>query len=223
MSTRAARSRGMPRRRARAQPIPARRPLLMLGIGGAVVIIGAATLAVVLSAAPAGLREPAVRPIAMSGVPLPGLPGAGPDPAVGQELPGLRGSGLDGEPIEIGPTDGAMAIVVLAHWCPHCRADVPRLVDWLATNEMPAGVRLVGISTAIDPVRPNYPPSAWFEREGWTVPTLVDDDGNRALGALGLSSFPGYVFVGAQGTVALRLTGELDVATFAGIVAGLAP
>ena len=33
-------------------------------------------------------------------------------------LPGLAGIGLDGEPMEIGPADGARMVVVLAHWCP---------------------------------------------------------------------------------------------------------
>jgi len=84
-------------------------------------------------------------------------------------------------------------------------------------------VSVVGLSTAIDPVRPNYPPSAWFEREGWGQSTLVDDATSEALRALGLNTFPGFVFVDSQGAVVLRLTGEIGADRFAEILASLAP
>jgi thiol-disulfide isomerase/thioredoxin len=115
-----------------------------------------------------------------------------------------------------------MAIVVLAHWCPHCQAELPGLVELIAQGRVPEGVSVVGLSTAIDAVRPNYPPSAWFEREGWTQPTLTDDASSRALDALGLSTFPGFVFVDGQGAVALRLTGEIGAERFGEILASLA-
>jgi hypothetical protein len=88
---------------------------------------------------------------------------------------------------------------------------------------MPAGVSIVGISTAIDPVRPNYPPSAWFDREGWTQPTLTDDANSTALRALGVNSFPGFVFVAADGTVAQRITGDIGVEQLTQILESLTP
>jgi hypothetical protein len=115
-----------------------------------------------------------------------------------------------------------MAIVILAHWCPHCQAEVPLLVDYLESSGMPDGVRLVAISTSINRAQPNYPPSAWLEREGWTPTTLVDDSANRALAALGMRNFPGFVFVGADGRVVGRLTGEIPIASFDEIVGDLA-
>jgi thiol-disulfide isomerase/thioredoxin len=107
-----------------------------------------------------------------------------------------------------------MAIVVLAHWCPHCQAELPKIVQFIDQGRVPDGVSVVGLSTGIDPVRPNFPPSVWFEREGWQQPTLIDDAGSRALDALGLSSFPGFVFVDAQGMVVRRLTGEIGADRF---------
>jgi hypothetical protein len=67
------------------------------------------------------------------------------------------------------------------------------------------------LTTSISSTRPNYPPSAWLQREHWTPPVLVDDANSTGLTALGLNSFPGFVFVKADGTVAGRLTGELPV------------
>jgi cytochrome c biogenesis protein CcmG, thiol:disulfide interchange protein DsbE len=224
MTTRADRTRGMPRR-SRVEPAsrPSRAPLLM---GGAVVLLLAiaAVGAVGLSATPpTGLAEPADTPLSVSGTALPELSDPANDAAVGLPIPALVGTDVDGNPMTVGPDDGAMAIVVLAHWCSHCQAEVPLLADYLATTGMPDGVRLVGVSTAIDPARPNYPPSSWLEREGWTVPTLVDDAASGGLTALGVSSFPGFVFVDADGTVTGRFTGEMPMAAFDEAVRALAP
>ena len=151
------------------------------------------------------------------------MPQSGTDAAAGQLVPSISGTGLDGEPVQIGPDAGAQAIVVLAHWCLHCQAEVPVLTEWLASNQPPAGVRVVALSTAIDAARPNYPPSAWLEREGWTQPTLVDDAGSTGLAALGVSTFPAFVFVNPDGTVASRLTGEIGADQFATALNAIAP
>ena len=145
-----------------------------------------------------------------------------PRAAVRARVPHISGTGLDGQPLDFGP-DGPMAIVVLAHWCPQCQAELPRIAQLIADGGVPEGVAVAGISTAIDPVRPNFPPSAWFERERWTQPTVHDDAESSALHALGLNSFPGFVFVDAQGTVVVRLTGEIGVEQFRQVLASLAP
>jgi thiol-disulfide isomerase/thioredoxin len=211
----------MPRR---SQPSTARRSptLVVAGVIAAVVIL-AAVVALLASTGSSGLAEPAARQLVVSGAPLPALPASGTDPAVGQLLPSIGGTGLDGDPVKIGPDDGAHAIVVLAHWCPHCQAEVPLLTEWLASNQPPAGVRVVALSTAIDAARPNYPPSAWLEREGWVQPTLVDDAGSSGLDALGVTNFPAFVFVNPDGTVALRMTGEIGMDEFAAALEATAP
>ncbi|HEX9635610.1 MAG TPA: TlpA disulfide reductase family protein [Candidatus Limnocylindria bacterium] len=217
--TRADRSRRSPRR---TPPTP-RRSSTPLVLGGvvAVVVIAAVAAVVIAGLAPAGVAEPAGQ-VTISGEPLPALVDPAADPAVGQQLPTLSGIGLDGQPIAVGPDGGPMAIVVLAHWCAHCQAELPGLVQLIAQGGVPEGVTVVGVSTAIDALRPNYPPSAWFEREGWAQPTLIDDASSTALHALGLSSFPGFVFVDAQGAVALRLTGEIGTDRFGQLLASLA-
>jgi cytochrome c biogenesis protein CcmG, thiol:disulfide interchange protein DsbE len=224
MTTRANRSRGMPRRTTDvAAARPSRTPLI-IGVGVVVLIAVAAIVAVALSGTTTGgLSEPARAATGVTGEPLPAFTDPASDPAIGQVIPSLSGVDLAGEPMTIAPGDGPMAIVLLAHWCSHCQAEVPVLVDYLASTGMPEGVELVAISTSIDAARPNYPPSAWLDREGWTPPTMVDDASSRALGALGMSSFPGFVFVDADGRVVQRSTGEMPAAQFDQVVRSLAP
>lgn len=223
MTTKAQRSRGMPRRSTDARGLGAsssRTPLLVFA--GIVALAIVAIVAALLLSAPSS-SEPAAEPVQVSGQPLPELTPGAADSAIGMELPTLSGVGVDGQQLVIDPDDGAVAIVVLAHWCSHCQAEVPRLVDWLAANEIPEGVRVVALSTAIDPARPNYPPSAWLEREGWTQPTLVDDASSTAFQALGVTSFPGFITVDAEGRVVTRTSGELDGDAFGALLEGIAP
>lgn len=224
MTSKAARSRGMPRR---SDPIaePRSRTPMYIGIAVVAFIAVAAVVAIALSntTGGGGLSEPARAATAVSGNPLPALTDPAADAAIGQPIPSLTGIDLAGEPISIGPSDGPMAIVLLAHWCGFCQAEVPILVDYLASTGMPDGVELVTISTSIDPARPNYPPSTWLEREGWTAPTMVDDASSNALRALGMSSFPGFVFVDADGRVVQRTTGQLPSEAFDQVVRSLAP
>jgi cytochrome c biogenesis protein CcmG/thiol:disulfide interchange protein DsbE len=221
MTTRASRTRGMPRRTAPVAA-PSRIPLL-LGGGVLVLVVLAALVAFALSGtASNGLAEPARAATGVSGTALPAFSDPASDPAVGQPIPTLTGTDLAGEAISIGPGDGPMVVVALAHWCSVCQAEVPVLVDYLESTGMPDGVRLVALSTGIDAARPNYPPSAWLEREGWTASTMVDDASSSGLAALGMTAFPGFVFVDADGTVVQRYTGQMPAEAFDQVVRALA-
>lgn len=224
MTTKANKSRGAPRR-IDAPAAGSSRTAFMIGAGVFAVIIVAAIVAMTMtgSSGSRGRSEPASDPVQVSGQALASMPASGADPAVGQTIPTLTGIDLKGDPMSIGPDDGPMAIVILAHWCPHCQNEVPLLVDYLAQTGMPAGVKLVGLSTSINRAQPNYPPSAWLDREGWTVPTMIDDAKNSALTALGVRSFPGFVFVDADGKVVQRATGEIGMAAFHQAVSALVP
>ena len=224
MTSKAARSRGMPRR---SEPIeaPSSRTPLLIGIAVVAFIAVAAIIAIALggTTGAGGFSEPARIATAVSGNPLPAFTDPGADAAIGLPIPSLTGIDLAGEPITIGPSDGPMAIVLLAHWCGACQAEVPLLVDHLASTGMPAGVDLVTISTSIDAARPHHPPSTWLEREGWTAPTMVNDAASGALRALGMSSFPGFVVVDAGGRVVQRTTGQLSAEGFDQVVRSVAP
>lgn len=224
MTTRADRSRGMPRRSGTASAPPANRtPLLLVGGGILALVLVAAVAALLLSGGGSGLREPATAPIGISGDPLPAYDPNTTDTALGQPIPTLTGTDLRGQPMTIGPDDGPMAIVVVAHWCHVCQSEVPALVAWLSANQVPEGVEITTLSTSITPTAANYPPSSWLDREGWTAPTMVDDGGSRALEALGISAFPGFVFVDADGRVVQRVTGQLPAEAFGQMLEAIAP
>lgn len=133
----------------------------------------------------------------------------GPDTAVGVVAPALIGAGFDGTPVEIRADGQPKVVVFLAHWCPHCRREVPVLVDWLAENGNPEGVVLHAVATGTSADRPNYPPSEWLEREGFPVPVLADTADGSAATAFGLSSFPYFVALDGAHRVVARTAGEL--------------
>jgi len=216
--TRPQRSRGMPKRSER-EGGRGRGPLLIIGAVALVVLVAAVGAVLVTSSGP-NVAQPAAS-VRVSGQTLPALDSSGTDAAIGQRLPTLSGTGIDGDALTISVDGRAKVIVILAHWCPHCQAELPRLVDWMSANSVPDNVDIVALTTSIQPTATNYPPSAWLQREGWTQPTLVDDASDTALNALGIGSFPGFVFVGADGRVQQRLTGEVSMDQFGSIVAAL--
>ena len=222
MSSQPARSKGMPKRSAAPPPKPSRTPWL-IGCAVIAVIAVAAIIALGVSSWSSGLQEPADAAITVSGEALPELTAGATDAAIGLTIPTLMGTDLEDAPMTMGPDGGPMAIVILAHWCPHCQAEVPLIVDYLSSTGMPEGVSIVGLSTSITQTAENYPPSEWLEREGWTPQTLNDDANSTALTTLGVGNFPGFVFVDADGRVVQRLTGEIPVSTFDEIVSSLAP
>ena len=137
------------------------------------------------------------------------------DPAVGQPAPELDGLTFSGEDITVGgAADEPSIVVFLAHWCPHCQREVPVLVDHFEEAGVPEDVDVFAITTSVDPSAPNYPPSAWLEREGWDIPTLYDDEAGSAARAFGLSGFPYFVAIDADGNVVARASGELEPPQF---------
>ena len=149
-------------------------------------------------------------------------PLAEPDAAVGSTMPIIEATSLAGDPVSYKPTDGVARVIgFFAHWCPHCQAELPRTSSWIADNPT-EGVEFVAVSTAVDDTRDNYPPSAWFEREGWPGEIAVDSPTGALSAGFGLTSFPFWVAVDADGTIVSRSAGELDDARFAKLVGTVA-
>jgi cytochrome c biogenesis protein CcmG/thiol:disulfide interchange protein DsbE len=145
------------------------------------------------------------------------------DPAIGATAPTLIGQNFAGKRVTIGNDGKAKAILFVAHWCPHCQAEIPRVADYLKQQGLPAGVELFIVPTSTSPQYPNYPPQTWLDREGLgNVPTLVDDDQNTAHGAYGNGGFPNLVLVSANGKVAARFSGELGEAAYPVLLDALA-
>ena len=59
--------------------------------------------------------------------------------------------------------------------------------------------------------RQAWPPSEWLDDEGWTSPTIKDDEGGSIVSAYGLTSTPTYVVLGPNNENLGRLAGEIGV------------
>jgi thiol-disulfide isomerase/thioredoxin len=235
-------SRSSPTSRPSSAPNPSRRPLLVVA---AVVVVVLAALGIALVAgggdddttdaaqpgttadadtnadSGAGSTTPGDdAPVTVDGTALPPLPDGDTDPAVGMPMPVLSGTGLDGAPVTIPAAGRPTLVLFVAHWCPHCQAEVPVVQDWVDAGGLPAGVDLVTVSTSADPRRPNHPPGEWLASEGWTAPVLVDGD-DRAATAAGLTAFPFFVGVDADGNVVGRTSGQLSADQLSAAVADL--
>ena len=137
------------------------------------------------------------------------------DPAVGMTIPTVTGKDFEGNDITISGDDGkAKVILFVAHWCPHCQREVPLLKEHLDDVPMPDDVELVTVSTSVKPGADNYPPQEWLEGEGWQAPVLADDEDSTVAQAYGLSAFPYFVVVDADGKVVARASGELTTDQF---------
>ena len=158
---------------------------------------------------------PTFADVEVGGAELPTWSGTGTDDAIGRQVPALEGTTFNDTQATWSNGDGiARAYVVVAHWCPHCRDEVPRLVEWSKTNDLPDGVEIVTVSTAVDDNQPNFPPAAWLAEERWTHDVLIDDEVGSAAKALGVEGFPYRVFVDRHGVVKQRFSGEMPVAEF---------
>ncbi len=151
-----------------------------------------------------------VGPVALLGEPLPEFGGdPSNDAAVGTAAPGFEGSDFDGTAHTIDPADGTGRMIgFFTHWCSHCQREVPTVVNWIAGGNLPDGVEVVAVSTAVDQGAPNYPPSAWFAREGFEELVLRDDQIATLGSGFGLSGFPYWVVVDGDGNVVARASGE---------------
>jgi cytochrome c biogenesis protein CcmG, thiol:disulfide interchange protein DsbE len=144
--------------------------------------------------------------------PLPESAGS-PDSSLGKAAPRIRGESFSGSEQSFDIGSKATVIVFIAHWCSHCQRELPLLAKW-AKLGVRNGVAVRAVATHTDTNRPNYPPSAWLERESFTIPTIADDANGTIANAYGLTAFPYFVAIDARGNVASRATGELSEAQF---------
>jgi thiol-disulfide isomerase/thioredoxin len=149
--------------------------------------------------------------IHVKGSKLPPLPDRGKDPAIGSTIPTVTGENFSGQGVTIAPNGKAQMIVFLAHWCPHCNREAPKLAAYLQQHGgvPPANVALTIVPTGSNDTAPNWPPSQWVKTMGLgSVPTLVDSQDQQAAAAFGLTAYPFIVSVDAQGQVVDRRSGE---------------
>ncbi len=150
--------------------------------------------------------------VQVAGSPLPEFSAGATDPAIGITAPVLTGQGFTGNKIVTSPGTPTL-LVFLAHWCPHCQREVPLLVQWQRDGLVPSGLDVIGITTSSDPASPNFPPSEWLAREEFPPlwPVMTDSGEKTAANAFGVSGFPFFVLLDADGKVALRISGEIEM------------
>ncbi|MEX0660061.1 MAG: TlpA disulfide reductase family protein [Egibacteraceae bacterium] len=183
--------------------------MVIAAVVGLVVVAGGLALLLSPDETDEG-AAPSTAPVEVSGTDLPPFSN-GPDAAIGTDAPTVSGQGLDSAALTIGGGGEPAAVVFLAHWCPHCREEVPAVQEWLDDGGLPEGVHLYGVATGTDAARPNFPPTDWLADEGWTPSTLLDDDASRAGQAYGLTGYPYWVLLDGDGRVAGRHVGALPV------------
>lgn len=138
----------------------------------------------------------------------------GDDPAVGMRAPAISGADYDGEPAAFEPGEnGPTLLVFLAHWCGHCNAEIPTMIEWEAAGSVPENLDIVGISTGASASRDNYPPGRWLDDSSWPWPVIADDEEEyRFAGRYGLTATPYLVLVDADGEVVARAAGQKSAA-----------
>jgi thiol-disulfide isomerase/thioredoxin len=158
--------------------------------------------------------------ITVTGDALSGFDSASTDASIGMTAPIVSGKGFTGTEIT---TDGAgtpTLLVFLAHWCQFCQREVPLLVEWEKDGKTPTGIDVIAIATGTDPANPNFPPSEWLAREEFPAlwPVIADSADKKAANAFGLSGYPYFVLVDAQGKVFKRLSGEIPMDELTAII-----
>lgn len=134
------------------------------------------------------------------------------DPAKGKVGPNVSGYTHSGFPVSIKPaTDGQPTLLVfLAHWCPHCNAEMPRLVKWYESGQVPDDLRVVGVTTSSREDQANWPPSEWMQSFKWPFEVLADSQTNQAGVSYGVDGYPFMVLLDKDGKVAARHSGEME-------------
>jgi thiol-disulfide isomerase/thioredoxin len=155
----------------------------------------------------------------VEGEPLPVYAAGQQDVAVGLTGPTVEGADWNDNPVSIEPDGTAKILVFLAHWCPHCQAEVPVIQDWVEAGNLPDDVELISVATSTDRLRPNWPPQTWLEEEGWTAPVIMDDQIGTVAGNYGMAGTPFYVVLDGDNTNLGRVSGEIGTQGLDALVA----
>ena len=195
----------------------------------ALVVVGAAAVAIGSGGGgdPAGISDADLKqyqPVQVSGTPLPAMPeDDSADVAIGEKVPVVSGFDFAGKEVslDVAASGKPTLVVFLAHWCPHCNREIPRILEVDADGGFPDGLRVVGVATGSRADQPNWPPSSWLEAMGWKWERMADSETADAFMAYGGTSYPTMVFVNGDGTVRNRVSGETDTDTLKGLVKDL--
>lgn len=169
-----------------------RRILVLAGLGGALIALGALALAYLLwsevgaSSVPGGYE---------SSVPL----------AVDYPAPKLGLVDLDGEDVSLADYAGQVVLVNnWAYWCPPCRAELPILEDYYQDHREKK-FAIIGIESGSPAQTVQY----YVDQYELTFPIWLDPR-IKAVAAFGNRSLPNSYVIDADGQVRLAWTGPIS-------------
>jgi hypothetical protein len=85
------------------------------------------------------------------------------------------------------------------------------LNKWRESGEVPTGLRVIGITTGSKADQANWPPSKWMTAMKWPFEVMADSEAQEAAAAYGVAGYPFMAFVGANGKITARTSGEVPV------------
>jgi thiol-disulfide isomerase/thioredoxin len=191
--------------------------LVVVGIAGAVALGTSGgssdTTTDTVVTVPGGVQPAEYQKVSSTGGLLAPLPESGADTETGKSVAVLKGYDLQGRPVTIDPAGEGKAtlVVFLAHWCQFCNREIPVLNKWRESGEVPTGLRVVGITTGSKADQANWPPSKWLTAMKWPFEVMADSEAQEAARAYGVGGYPFMAFVGANGKITARTSGEVPV------------
>ena len=191
--------------------------LVVVGIAGAVALGtsggSSETSTDTVVTVPGGVQPAEYQKVSATGGLLAPLPESGADTETGKSVAVLKGYDLQGRPVTIDPAGEGKAtlVVFLAHWCQFCNREIPVLNKWRESGEVPTGLRVVGITTGSKADQANWPPSKWMTAMKWPFEVMADSEAQEAAAAYGVAGYPFMAFVGANGKITARTSGEVPV------------
>jgi cytochrome c biogenesis protein CcmG, thiol:disulfide interchange protein DsbE len=191
--------------------------LVVVGIAGAVALGTSGgssdTTTNTVVTVPGGVQPAEYQKVSSTGGMLAPLPESGADTETGKSVAVLKGYDLQGRPVTIDPAGEGKAtlVVFLAHWCQFCNREIPVLNKWRESGEVPTGLRVVGITTGSKADQANWPPSKWLTAMKWPFEVMADSEAQEAARAYGVGGYPFMAFVGANGKITARTSGEVPV------------
>jgi thiol-disulfide isomerase/thioredoxin len=191
--------------------------LVVVGIAGAVALGTSGgssdTTTDTVVTVPGGVQPAEYQKVSSTGGLLAPLPESGADTETGKSVAVLKGYDLQGRPVTIDPAGEGKAtlVVFLAHWCQFCNREIPVLNKWRESGEVPTGLRVVGVTTGSKADQANWPPSKWMTAMKWPFEVMADSEAQEAAAAYGVAGYPFMAFVGANGKITARTSGEVPV------------
>ena len=162
------------------------------------------------------------------GDPVPQFADGVADTAIGTAAPVVVGADYAGNEVRIdAAANGPTMVVVVAHWCPFCNEELPKINQLRDEGRIPDGVNVVLVSSGLAPDRANFPPDTWLETMDWTLPVIADgldaSGGFAASAAYGTAGVPFVTLIDGDGNVTGRWAGARDIEQLAAALEGLAP